>query len=123
MNVMGISIFAPGWLTIWVAVASVAAYILKFKQLGLTLLMWPVTDWLLLPIVEPWIDEMPMWIVVVILLIFVMAILRWILSLVLSKEGIGHVEGIYMVRFIDFIFLLPFRLIRLIVRLFSRNDQ
>ncbi len=109
MRFQGFAILAPEWLTMWFAVAAVGAFILGFNRTGTALLGWPIIDWIVLPIIEPVIDQLPGWVVAVIVAVIALVMLQGILSLLFGRAAVGHVVGTYLVRLIDLVFLGPFR--------------
>ena len=104
-------VFSPDWLTVWFLVAAAGAFILGAKAAGYSLMAWPILDWIVLPIFEPAIDQLPLMWVAVIGAVITLIILQGLLSLVFGKEAAGHVIGTYLVRLLDLLFVGPFRLL------------
>mgnify|MGYP001767662494 CR=1 FL=1 len=121
MRLQGLSIFLPDWLTVWFVVAAVGAFILGFTRAGLALLVLPAIDWIVLPAVEPLIDHLPPWALVLLLIVIGLAILHGVLTAMFGREAVGHASGTYLVRLIDFVVLSPFRVVRWLVALLVRR--
>ncbi len=118
MPLKSLALITPDWLTIWVAILAIGAFILGFKRAGSALMAWPIIDWILLPILLPVIDQLPPWVALALAGIFSLLILQAFLMLIFPKEAVGHVIGTYLVRLCDFLLLGPFRSIRWLYRLF-----
>ena len=112
------SLFAPEWLSIWFAVVAAGLFSLGFRRAAMILAIWPVVDWVVVPLLQPAIDELPLSWLLVILVLVAIATIRAVLELVIGHEGSGHVTGTYIVRLLDFILLAPFRTVRGVANLF-----
>lgn len=123
MRLQGLSVLIPDWLTIWFAVAAVGAFILGFKRAGVALLGLPVIDWIVLPFVEPVIDQLPRWALVVVFIVAGLVLLHGLLTTVFGRDAVGHASGTYLVRLIDFIVLSPFRVVRWVFMLLFRRRK
>jgi hypothetical protein len=106
------AVFAPEWLTVWFAIAAVGAFILGFRRAGMALMGWPIIDWIVLPAIDPIIDQLPGWAVAALLVVVALLMLQGALSLLFGPEAVGHVIGTYLVRLIDVLLLGPFRGLR-----------
>lgn len=123
MRVQGLALFAPEWLTVWFAVAAVGAFILGFRRAGTALMGWPIIDWVVLPMVDPILDQLPGWAVASLLVVVGLVILQGLLSLLFGPEAVGHVVGTYLVRLIDFLVLGPFRALRWLFRMLVNGRE
>lgn len=121
MRVQGLALFALEWLTVWFAVAAVGAFILGFRRAGAALMGWPIIDWIVLPLVDPIIDQMPAWAVAALVVVVGLVMLQGLLSLLFGPEAVGHVVGTYLVRLIDFLLLGPFRALRWLFSMLVRG--
>ncbi len=123
MRLQSLSLLIPEWLTIWFAVAAVGAFILGFKRAGVALLGLPIIDWIVLPFVEPVIDQLPPWALVTFLILGGLVLLHGLLTAVFGRDTVGHASGTYLVRLIDFIVLTPFRIVRWVFMLVFRRRE
>ena len=119
MNLLAVfSVFAPDWLSIWFAVGAIGVWILRLQRIAVALAVIPFGDWVLAPLLQPAINEMPTsWLVGVLALIGLVCV-RAVLELVIGNEGAGHVLGTYTVRLLDFLIVGPFRALRSLAGLF-----
>jgi hypothetical protein len=108
----------PDWLVVWVAVTAVGAAILGLRRLAMGLAVLPLADWVLLPMVGPVLDSLPIWVSVVVLVVIALLILHALIASVFGREAAGFVVGTYLVRLIDWLFRSPLRLGRMVRRLF-----
>jgi len=118
VNFLGIaSLFAPEWLTPWFAVAAIISLLFGFRRMAAVLAIWPMVDWILVPMVQPVIDRLPLlWLIGLLALIGLFSI-RIIFEFLIGEEGAGNVLGTYTVRAIDFLVLFPIRLLQGLGRL------
>lgn len=121
MRVQALVLFAPEWLTVWFAVAAVGAFILGFRRAGMALLGWPIIDWIVLPIVDPIIDQLSGWAAAAVVVVVGLVMLQGLLSLLFGREAVGHVVGTYIVRLIDFLLLGPIRALRWLFWMLARG--
>lgn len=101
-------LFMPGDMiipaAILLAVTGIAFWVIGFKRWGVSLMLAAAGLTILPAILEPLIveviEQVPLWMVVVLLIALAMAVYRWVLTLFLGKEAAGHVvaENVFFVR-------------------------
>jgi hypothetical protein len=112
------SLFFPEWITPWIGLAAAAAAILGMKKAATTLgLFWGI-EVFAMPILEPWLSELPMWVLAIALLILPLLMLHGFISFIFGKETAGHFTGTWLLRIFDFLLLGPFRILRFLFMLF-----
>jgi hypothetical protein len=115
------TLFLPEWALPWIVVLAVAAWILGARALAGVAIAVVIADVVIAPLLAPWIEALPTWAFVLILVVFALTVINGLLVLLFGREAAGQVTGTYLVRLIDFIFLGPFRLLRFLVRAILRR--
>jgi hypothetical protein len=118
MRIFGAAMFLPEWFTAWILVAAIAAGILGFRRVAGILALIPMIDWVLVPLAAPFVDALPAWLVVTLLLISVLMLVQGVLTMLFGREASGHVIGTFIVRFIDLFFGAPVAIARILHRTF-----
>jgi len=112
------SFFFPEWLTPWIGIAAVAAAIMGMKKIAASLGFFFAIDVFVMPILDPWLGELPIWVLAIALLLFPLLLLNAIISFIFGGEAAGQFTGTWIVRIFDFLLLAPFRLLKILWRLF-----
>lgn len=120
-NLTLVTLFLPEWALPWIMVLAVAAWILGARALAGIAMMVVITDVVLAPLLTPWIESLPLWAMVLMLIVFGVSILLGGLSMLFGREAIGHLTGTYLVRFFDLILIGPFRLLGWLFRVVARR--
>lgn len=112
-----ISLLFPEWLTPWIVVAAVAAAIMGFNRVAVSLGIYVAIDLFIAPMLEPWLDQLPLWTLALAALLLPLLVLNAIISLVFGKEAGGHFTGTWLVRIFDLLILGPFHIVGYLLRL------
>jgi hypothetical protein len=90
-----------GSLMIWCLVGALGAHILGATRIAWLLALPPAWRWLIAPMIQPLLDQLPLWLVAVVSILFVLALLRGGLVLLVGRDAAGHVFGTWIVRLVD----------------------
>ena len=101
MHFFEMSLFFPDWLTPWIGIAAVAAWIMGLGRLAAALGIYVAMDIFAAPLIEAWLGELPLWALVLAAPFVVLIILNSLISLVFGKEVAGQVIGTWLVRLTD----------------------
>ncbi len=114
------SLLLPDALTPWFAVGAVSAAVLGWQNIARGLAVLPLVNWIVLPLLDPFIDMLPLWVLLVIVPIAALMFLHAVVATLFGREAAGHVVGTYLVRLIDGLLLIPAGTVRLIGRMLVR---
>ena len=101
MKPHALTVIFPDWWLFWLAVADAVALMLGMIRLAVALGVIPAVRFLVLPMAEQWLDELPVWVLVLGIALFGLFIARAGMALVLGSEGAGQAIGMLFVRFMD----------------------
>lgn len=114
-------LFLPGWALPWVAVAAAAAWIIGARRMGFVLAALVGAELVLPPLVEPWLETLPLWILVLGGLTLLLLVAHDLIAFVFNRKVAAHVTAEWLIRLVDFVMLGPLRLLwRLLRRLSGR---
>lgn len=108
--------FIPEWAYPWLIVGAIGAWIIGANRLAIALTVLVLLDLVLAPLIAPWLEEQPAWVLALLLIIVALMILNGVISLLFGKEAGGHVVGTYVVRILDLLIRGPFRVVRRLFR-------
>lgn len=112
-----IGLFFPEWLTPWIGVAAIAAAIMGWSRLAISLGAFVAIDIFVFPLIEAWLDELPAWASALAVILLALLIIHTIIALVFGEEAAGTFTGTWLVRISDALILGPFRIVRSLWRL------
>lgn len=109
------TLFLPSWALPWVAVFGLLAWILGARALASAAALVLLADLLLAPLLAPWLQTLPTWVLLLIGGVMVLLVLHSVIDFLFGEDTAGHVTGTYLVRLLDAVLLGPFRLLRRIL--------
>lgn len=122
MNKIGtITMFLPPETYILLVVAAGFALILGARRIAAFLLVMVVASIFLPVVIEPLLDAMPLWLLLIVGILAGLAMLRGIMELLVGKASTDHVVGELIADSIKWSLMLPFRLIGWVLRLVLRR--
>jgi hypothetical protein len=115
-----IGLFFPEWWTPWIGVAAIGAAIMGWYRLAAPLAAFVAIDIAVVPLLEPWIEQVPVWFLVLLMPIFALLVLYSLIALIFGKgvadQVIGQFIGTWLVRLADLLIAGPFRVLWWLLR-------
>ena len=105
------TLFLPEWSLPWVLLFGIAAWILGARATGVAAVLLVAAEFVLPPLLEPWLTTLPDWAILLIGGVLLLVVLHDVVDFLFGKETAGHVTGTFLVRLLDALLLSPFRLL------------
>ena len=116
------TLFLPEWALPWVLVFAISAWILGARTLAVAAGLVLLAEWVLAPLLAPWLSTLPAWALVLIGAVMVLMVLQGAIDILFGERVAASVVGTYLVRLLDALMLSPFRLLQWLLRgLLGRN--
>lgn len=116
----GLNFFLPTWILVWLVIFGLIAILIGYRKAALILLAPPALHWLVFPAKSAIVENTSVWVQLAVSSIFVVFLLRAILSIIFGREianqAIGHVVGTAITRTTGSITFFSKRLIILMRR-------
>lgn len=82
----GLNFFLPAWLLLWLCILGILAILAGYRKFGLVFLVPPALDWFFFPVKAAIVENTAIWVQVTVSFIFIMFVLRAVLSIIFGKD-------------------------------------
>lgn len=107
-----LGLFIPEWMIPWCVVAAIGAAILGWSRIATSLSLFVAVDVLVWPLLEPWLDQLPVWALVLGAILLPLLVVHSLIALVFGEAAAGQFTGTWLVRIADALLLGPLRMLR-----------
>jgi hypothetical protein len=106
----------PDWLTVWIAVAAIAAWLVRAKRAAIALSFVLAGKWLVAPAFAPVMQSLPWWVGPLADATMMLLLMQAAIALVFGPAAAAAVIATLLLRVLDLLFLGPFRALRWLAR-------